>query len=216
MVVPDRRALHYAISDLSTHVSDAPPVRRMRLRTQLRQWAVDGVDVVQLREKWMEAGELLALAEDAMDTLHSATPPGARRPRLVVNGRPDVALAGGADGVHLTAKEGELTLGQVRRLFHASSGAPALVSVSCHTRQEVVAAVAAGADVVLFGPVFEKRVGDIQVADGVGLTALREACIAAGSTPILALGGITAGNIPSCLQAGVAGFAGIRLFAKPL
>ncbi len=215
MVVPDRRALHYAVSDLSAYLSDAPPFRRMRLRAQLRQWAVDGVDVVQLREKWMEAGELLALAEDAMNTLRSAAPPGAQRPRLLLNGRPDIALAAGADGFHLTAKEGELTPAQVRRLFPAP-GAPALISVSCHTPEEVLAAGAAGADLILFGPVFEKRVGGVQVTTGLGLQALREACIAAGSTPILALGGITAGNTASCLQAGAAGLAGIRLFAKPL
>ena len=66
---------------------------------------------------------------------------------------------------------------------------------------------------ILFGPVFEKRVDGELVIAGVGLQALHEACVAAGEIPVLALGGVTAELIEDCLRAGAKGVAGIRLFA---
>jgi thiamine-phosphate pyrophosphorylase len=71
---------------------------------------------------------------------------------------------------------------------------------------------------ILFGPVFEKAIFDrgsvSRIAGGRGLALLAEACTAAGRTPVLALGGITAENAEACLQAGAAGLAGIRFYAQ--
>jgi thiamine-phosphate pyrophosphorylase len=132
--------------------------------------------------------------------------------KLLVNGRADVAVAAGADGVHLTSRPGELTAEQVRRVFAAAGRGEPVVSASCHTLDEVRGAVAGGVGLVLFGPVFEKRVGGEVVVRGVGMEALRKACEVAGGMPVLALGGVTAENAVACVEAGAAGVAGIRLF----
>jgi len=65
---------------------------------------------------------------------------------------------------------------------------------------------------VLFGPVFEKRVEGELVVRGLELMMLQAACVIAGKLPVLALGGVTAENAAACVQAGAAGVAGIRLF----
>ena len=199
------------ITDLSSCLSDSAADRRLQLRGDLRRWAVDGVDTVQLREKALNTGELFALATAATETLREL--PKANRPRLLVNGRPDIALAAGADGVHLPAQHGALTPAQVRAVFAGAGRPQCLISLSCHTLDEVARARAGGADLILFGPVFEKRVRGEVVVEGRGLPLLREACLLAKSTPVLALGGVTPARLDACLQVGVAGFASIRAFA---
>jgi thiamine-phosphate pyrophosphorylase len=172
-----------------------------------QRWAAEGVDFVQLREKQLAAGELAALAR-AMLEIFSGT-----KTRLLVNTRADVAAATGADGVHLSAHPDKLIPAQVRRVF-VRAGRPApVVSVSCHSVEEVARAAAAGADLILFGPVFEKRVAGAVAVAGVGLESLCKACVAASGVPVLALGGVTEDNNAACLEAGAAGIAGIRLFA---
>ena len=172
-----------------------------------RRWADEGVDYVQLREKQMAAGELVKLAVAMLEVLRESG-----KTKLLVNGRPDVAVAAGADGVHLTAAEGELTVDQVRAVFEAAAAGRPLISVSCHTLEEVRRAVSDGADFLLFGPVFEKRVDGEMVGKGVGLDRLQEASKAADGTPVLALGGITWPRAELCIEAGASGVAGIRLF----
>jgi thiamine-phosphate pyrophosphorylase len=171
------------------------------------RWSHEGVDYVQLREKQMAAGELVKLAVAMRKVLRESG-----KTKLLVNGRPDVAVAAGADGVHLTAQEGELTVGQVREVFRAAGAGTPVISVSCHTLEEVRRAVGEGVDFILFGPVFEKRVEGEMVGEGVGLEKLQEACDAADGTPVLALGGITWPRAELCIEAGAAGVAGIRLF----
>jgi thiamine-phosphate pyrophosphorylase len=182
-----------------------------------RRWAAAGVDFIQLREKDLADGELEEIARAMVGVLKAA----GGRTKLLVNGRLDVAMAAGADGVHLTAAAGELTVEQVRNLWPG-----AVVSVACHSLEEVARACAAGADLVVFGPVFEKPLGGWGtmpgigpvlpgpglVLPGAGLEMLREICGIAGGTPVLALGGMTAGNAADCVAAGAAGVAGIRLF----
>jgi thiamine-phosphate pyrophosphorylase len=170
-----------------------------------RRWAAQGLDYVQLRDKTLPAGELVTLARRLRAELGNV--------KLLINGRPDVAIAAHAAGVHLTSSAGELTPAQVREVF-ALAGVPApLLSVSCHTLDEVHGAHTAAVDLILFGPVFEKRVARQLIRDGSGLALLREACLAAGGTPVLALGGITEENAADCLEAGATGIAAIRLFA---
>ena len=175
------------------------------------RWAEDGVDFVQLRDKTLDAAHLMSFARSILEDI--AKVPGAAT-RLLINSRADVAVAAGAAGVHLTAHADELTPGQVRRVFALAARSASVLSISCHTLEEVQRACAAGVDLILFGPVFEKRVGGEQVAAGVGLAALREACTAAGDIPVLALGGVKPELIDDCLRAGAKGVAGIRLFAR--
>ena len=183
------------------------------------RWAHEGVDYVQLREKKMDAGELVKLAREMLQVLR-----GHGKTKLLVNGRPDVAIAAGADGVHLSAAEGELRPEQVREVFRLAGVGGGVgvrggvgvvepvIGVSCHTLEEVGRAVSDGVDLILFGPVFEKRVAGEMVGEGVGLDRLQEACTAAQGTRVLALGGVTWPRAELCIEAGAAGVAGIRLF----
>jgi thiamine-phosphate pyrophosphorylase len=178
------------------------------LLADARAWVDAGLEWVQLREKWMTARELTAVARAMAEMFREA----GGRTNLLVNGRADVAVAAGADGVHLTARTEELTPEQVRRLF-AGAGCQAVIGVSCHSIEEVRRACEGGADLIVFGPVFEKRVEGAVVVAGVGLGLLRDACKAAEGVPVVALGGVTEENVARCLERGAAGVAGIRLFA---
>jgi len=191
--------VQYVITDGSTPAPE--------LLKHLQRWASEGVDFVQLREKHLVAGELAALSRTMLGILSGT------KTKLLVNARADVAAATGADGVHLTAHPDELTPTQVRRVFELAGRPAPFVSVSCHSIEEVARAAAAGVDLILFGPVFEKRVADEVVVLGTGLATLREACVAASGVPVLALGGITKEDVTACMKAGAAGVAGIRLFA---
>ena len=195
--------LRYAITDGSRFGADAG-ARRTGLLRDARRWALAGIDFVQLREKDLDGGELCALAEEFATIFREH----GSRTKLLVNRRADIAVAGGADGVHLTSRLGELTPAQVREVF----GGAVVVSASCHSIAEVERAREAGVDLVLFGPVFEKRVDGVLVVDGVGLGALAEACGAAGEMAVLALGGVTEENADECARAGAAGVAAIRMF----
>ena len=222
MVVETGKPVRYAITNLAAYGLDQGDDLSMRLRAHLRRWAFDAVDIVQLREKHLETGELFALAQAGIQALRTFSGPANTSdpaipvytlPRFLVNGRPDIAAAVGADGVHLPSGPGTLTPAQVRKVFFAAGLPRCFVSVSCHTLDEVHAARDAGADLLLFGPVFEKRVAGKVVVPGLGLATLGQACEAAKPLPVLALGGVTAANTPACLQAGARGVASIRLFA---
>jgi thiamine-phosphate pyrophosphorylase len=173
-----------------------------------QRWGEQGIDYVQLREKHLDAGALLDLAKAMIAVFreHGA------QTKLLVNGRADVAVAAGADGVHLTSRPGELKPEDVRRVFGAAGRGKPIVSASCHSIEDVRLVGGEGVDLILFGPIFEKRMAGEVVVAGVGLETLREASLTAGRTPVLALGGVTAGNAGLCVEAGAAGVAGIRLF----
>jgi thiamine-phosphate diphosphorylase len=203
--------LRYAVTD-SARFAGENHVRHGELVRIVEKWGASGIDLIQLREKDLDAGELASLARRIMSRMGS----GGGHPKLLINSRADVAIAVEADGVHLTSAGGGLTPTQVRSLY-ADAGLPQpVISVSCHTLQEVAAARDAAVTMILFGPVFEKRVGSQSVSGGTGLDRLRTACRAAEPVPVLALGGITGVNTPACLAAGAAGIAGIRLFTPCL
>lgn len=180
-----------------------------RLQNQVQRWAADGIDIIQIREKQLEPGSLLTFAEAALHTLRQAN----SSAKLVINGRTDVAIAARAHGVHLTGHHDELTPQQARELFgHAGLPRP-FVSISCHSPADIARARHTAADLILFGPIFEKRADGELVTAGVGLEALALACTIAEQVPVLALGGITGQNYAACLTAGAAGIAGIRTFS---
>jgi thiamine-phosphate pyrophosphorylase len=146
-----------------------------------------GLELLQIREKDLSARELFALTQKIVALR------GNRLTKILVNSRADVALAAGADGVHLPSAAPEQTLPGL------------LVGRSCHTVEEIHNL---RADFVTFGPVFKSPGKGAPV----GLDALREAC--KGSVPVYALGGITWENAAACIEAGAAGIAGIRLFQE--
>ena len=203
----------YAITDRRLYGSGEAE-RRARLLQQTAVWAANKVDFIQLREKDLPAREQVELARATMRVVQHAS----GGTRLLINGRPDVALAADADGVHLPSGSDTLTLREVRSILSGRAKAP-YISVSCHTLQEVEAAREQAADCILFAPVFEKIVGDgpsqQKAFSGSGLAMLKEACQVAGPVPVFALGGVTAENAALCLQAGAAGIAAIRMVADP-
>jgi len=154
-----------------------------------------GSAAVQLRDRGASARELLALAR-ALREVASAT-----GQVLLVNDRIDVAIAAGADGVHLPSAG--TPPAAARRLL----GSGPLVAVSCHSREDVARALGGGADFATFGPVYDtpsKR----DFGPPVGLDRLREA--AAMGLPLVGLGGIEPGNARAVALAGAAGVAAIR------
>ena len=202
--------IRYAITDGARFGADAaagadPKARLAGLVADAARWADLGVDFVQLREKTLGGSELLRLASAMAGVFKEQ----GGTTKLLVNGRADVAVASGADGVHLTSGVDELTVEQVRRVM-----AGAVVSVSCHSLEDVERARDAGVDLILFGPVFGKSVEGSLVVEGVGLEALRRACKVAGGVKVLALGGVDEENAADCVEAGAAGVAGIRLFNR--
>jgi len=217
--------LRYAITDRNRFADSEQKCQAALVRNAIR-WAAEGLDFIQLREKDLAAGALGALARKLLEALGTSDP----APRLLVNSRADVAIAVAAAGVHLTAAPGELTPAQVRQLYAAAGLPEPIISVSCHTLDDVARAVSpeprAGASLILFGPVFEKVAFEKRpaaqpiaaasgtLAAGAGLDLLRAACAAAAPTPVLALGGITVANTAACLAAGATGVAAIRLFAQ--
>lgn len=152
-----------------------------------------GLRAVQLREKDLEARALLALA----DTLRDSTR--RRGARLIVNDRADVALAARADGVQRT--HSSLPVSALRAIGPAGF----LVGASVHSEPEARAAVAQGADFVVFGPVYDtpskRSYGPPQ-----GLPAL-ESVARAAARPVLAVGGLTPARVREVLGAGAAGVA---------
>lgn len=171
------------------------------------RWARQGVEFAQLRAKSLPARPLAELGRAMLERLVGSST------RLLVNGRADVAAAIGAAGVHLTGSAQELTPEQVREVFVQAGRARPVVSVSCHSLADVERAHAGGADLILFGPVFGKVVAGEPLLPGVGLERLREACLAAGEIPVLALGGVSDDRAAACVAAGARGIAGIRLFS---
>ncbi len=179
-----------------------------RLALRAPQWAAQldliaqaaalGVPLIQIREKDLSARELAELARAAIAV---ARPHGAR---ILINDRADVALAVGADGVHLRVNS--LAAEQVRAIAPSDF----LIGVSTHSMAEAQAAQAGGANFITSGPVYEtpsKR----EYGAPLGLAKFRE--IAASVTlPVYALGGINLENLREPLQHGAAGIAAISLF----
>ena len=156
-----------------------------------------GVRMVQVREKDLASRQLLVLVRDVLRAAAEAAG-GPGRVRVFVNDRLDIALAAGAQGVHLGART--IPVAAARRV------APALaIGYSAHALEEALEAERDGADFVTFGPVYETRSPGVK-APPRGLAELSAVCRALG-IPVFALGGMTAERAPGALAAGAAGVA---------
>jgi thiamine-phosphate pyrophosphorylase len=165
-----------------------------------------GARVLQLRMKGQGGGAMLAAAE----ALRPITR--ARGALLVVNDRLDVALASGADGVHLG--QGDLPLAAARAVARAR-GADLLIGVSTHDLDQAERAARDGADYLGFGPIFETRTKE-RPDPVVGLEALRRVCHL--PLPVVAIGGITLQTVAEVARAGASAaaiVAAIRLAPDP-
>lgn len=223
--MPRRPILCY-ITDRKAFADDESG-HRGRLLEKVAEAARAAVEYVQLRERDLSARELESLAREAIriirDESSSRTDQSELRngdvnPRtiLLLNSRTDIALAVNADGVQLRSDDASPS--NVRKIWSCGAGTPAredhrsepIIGVSCHSPSDAARAATNGANFAVFGPVFEKK--DAPGSLPAGLETLREACRA--DIPVLALGGITLNNARSCLDAGAAGIAAIRLFQE--
>ena len=189
--VTDRRSL-----------ADTPALARKLQLEKIEQAANAGVDWIQIREKDLSGRELAEMAKRALACAKSGS-------AILINDRVDVASAVGASGVHLG--EHSLPPEEARRLVSQRCAREGfIVGVSAHSLEAAMQGERAGADYVIFGPVFAtpSKAGFGQPQ---GVQRLQEVCKRL-TIPVLAIGGITLANAGDCLAAGASGIAAIRLF----
>jgi thiamine-phosphate pyrophosphorylase len=147
-----------------------------------------GIKALQLRAKNMTGRDFLALAEKAREATRVAGC------SLIVNDRVDIALACGADGVHLGQED--LPLAPARRLMREK-----IVGISTHDLEQARAAERDGADYIGFGPIFGTRTKETgYTVRGVALLRqIRESV----RIPIVAIGGINETNVTDVWNQGL-------------
>jgi thiamine-phosphate pyrophosphorylase len=180
--------------------------RETALSQRIEKAVRAGVDWVQIREKDLSARDMVGLTRAAIKACK--TVPARSDARILVNDRLDVAWAAGAGGVH--AGEKSLPLRVLVDARSSTALANFLVGASCHSLEGAIDAAEAGADYLLFGPVFETP-SKVSYGPPQGLGKLGQVCSAV-SIPVIAIGGITVENATACRKAGAGGIAAIRLF----
>jgi thiamine-phosphate pyrophosphorylase len=225
--------LLYAITDRTQLPGLDDTSRCAALIRLVSEWAARNIDYIQVREKDLDPAGLLALTAEIVAAVRARS----THTRVLLNGPASIALQARADGIHLPATA-PLSAASEARTHFASKGRDAFLSHACHSVYEALRVkeesqrnphASAANTLILFAPVFEKRVpatGAVPTAPsdaapssvewtvipGQGLNALHAAAEAARPIPVLALGGVTRDNAPACLAAGAAGIAAIRLF----
>lgn len=174
------------------------PGRPRELSELVHEAVAGGVDVVQLREKYLPDEELVAVAH-AMHALCERI--GAL---LIVNDRPGVALEAGAHGVHVGQED--LPVAQVREMV----GPDVLIGLSTHAEREIDAQDAAQADYIAVGPVHETPTKPGRAA--VGLELVRYAA-AHARRPFFAIGGLDSANLGEVIAAGARRVVVLRAIA---
>jgi thiamine-phosphate diphosphorylase len=173
---------------------------RLRLLQRLSAAAQAGATMVQIRERQLDDRRLLAFVADVRAAVSAA---GAL---VLVNDRPDLAIAARADGVHL--KSDASSAADVRTIVPQGF----VVGRSVHSVSEAEATVhAGGCDYLLFGTVFPSRSKPAEHPVA-GVDALRRVCNSV-QLPVFAIGGITESRAAEAVAAGAAGVAAISLFA---
>ena len=154
-----------------------------------------GVDIVQLRDKHLEARPLLARAAVAAAVCREAGVP------FLLHDRPDLALEVGADGVHVGQDDAPPAL--ARRLL----GPDAIVGYSTHARAELDCSVAEPVDYVSAGPVIETPTKPGRPGTGPGYVAY---AVAHAGRPVFVTGGVTPSTLQPLVEAGARRFVVVR------
>jgi thiamine-phosphate pyrophosphorylase len=179
-------------------VSDRGRQAGRALPDRAREAAAAGVEFVQIREKDLTDGALLRLAMAVQAAVAGTAT------RVLVSGRPDIALAAGTAGVQLP-EEG-LPVRAVRAAFPGF-----VIGASRHSLVAARRAQDEGADFVVLGPIFSTPAKESRA---LGAARLSEVA-AALRVPVYAIGGIDTSTAPRALAAGARGLAAIRLFLDP-
>lgn len=197
------RKLIYLITSGETTLATTPATEDFSRLLVLAEAAVEAkVDLLQIREKEMSPRVLYELTKIVANLTRGSNT------KLLVNDLAGVALAAGADGVHLT------TTSLPASVIRKSLGDKFLIGVSTHSEAEAHAARTAGADFVVFGPVF-KTPAKLKYGRPQGLNKLKAIASAMGDFPVLALGGISVERVAECINAGASGIAAIRMLGDP-
>jgi len=157
-----------------------------------REAVSGGADVIQLRDKTADSASLYAAAVEIAEICRG-------KALFFVNDRLDVALAAGADGVHVG--QSDLPLTAVRRIVPPGF----LVGVSVGSVEEALEAERDGADYVAVSPVFSTA-SKSDAGAGHGLDTARAVCDAV-SIPVVGIGGLNRDTIPNVIRAGIDGIA---------
>ena len=171
----------YPITDVQlTGLSHAEQVERL---------IQGGATLIQLREKRLPPDDFFQQADEAIKIAR------AQKVRIIINDRVDIALAVKADGVHLG--QDDMPPAAARDLL----GDQALIGYSTHSLQQAVVALVQPVDYLAIGPIFPTT-SKKDTEPIVGLTGLQQVRAATGKIPLVAIGGITAKNMPSVFHAG--------------
>lgn len=188
-LISDRRALFAPTEIFSENQAKERLLRLAELA------ALTQVDYFQLREKDLTPRTCFEVAQELATRLHNT------HTRLLINDRVDIAVAAGAQGVHLT------TTSLLPAHIRPWAATDLTIGISTHTQEELHR-TSPGATFAVCGPVFETP-GKPQL----GLEPLKQ-IIHTSPIPVFALGGITLDNAVELKQTGASGIAGIRLFAQ--
>lgn len=153
-----------------------------------------GIELIQVREKSLTGRQLFELAVDTVDIARGGAT------RILINERFDIAVAAGADGVHLTSTS--IPKSSVRSKVPDGY----VIGVSAHSSAEVEAASRDGADFAMLGPIFATP----GKGEPLGISELRELAFRVEPFPVIAIGGIDETNSEDVIAAGAAGYASIR------
>lgn len=194
-MVNDSLLVNYNICVITTEVPDMD-----RTAIDIAEEAIlGGATVIQLREKNTGSQEFLNKAKLLLNLTQKAKIP------LIINDRVDIALAANADGVHLGQED--MPIAEARRIV----GKNKIIGISVTDLEEAIKAEEQGADYLGVGPIFPTP-SKVDAAEPMGIEGLKEVRKHV-KIPIVAIGGITGGNIDEVIQAGANGIAVISAVA---
>ena len=173
-------------------ITDLKRIGKDRFLSAVEEALQGGVRALQIREKDLNPNDLLALALEVKPLVQRY------HAKLFINGRADIAVMAGADGVHLT--ETSIQAREVKNSFP-----DLIVGVSTHSIEGARRAETQGADFITFSPIYETP-SKANYGPPQGLDLLRQATQTV-RLPVLALGGITLHRVPECLEQGAFGVA---------
>jgi thiamine-phosphate pyrophosphorylase len=184
------------------YITDRKQLAGVSLLTCIRRALGWGVNYIQIREKDLTDRALFDLTCDIVKLARKTNC------KVLVNGRPDIAWAAGAAGVHLTSAG--LRVSEIIRWLPRKM----IIGVSVHSIHEARQAFSAGAHYLLLGHLFPTK-SKSALGRPLGLEYLRKLCVAV-PIPVFGLGGIRSELVQSVLDAGAVGVAGISMFQKYL
>lgn len=178
----------YAITNIETCPDPLPFTKRL---------FEAGAELLQLRAKSSTAAEMLELAKSIIKIRDDFSKEAGSRPLIIVNDKPEVCLASGADGIHLGQEDGSPV--EARKLL----GPKAIIGFSTHSIAEVEGAPSSSLDYLGFGPIFSSPTKE---GAEIGIPLL-SASTQHSKLPIVAIGGITMENSGKAFAAGAASVA---------